>query len=52
MMQKIRLWIFLGCIWVAKKVCVYGFTLDHLNAAVLTESVGDELWDEYFDHSI
>jgi hypothetical protein len=43
-MKKIRWWIFLGAMWVAKKVCVYGFTLDHLNAALASEDFGDEDW--------
>lgn len=29
-MRKIRLWIFLGAIWVAKKACYNGLTYDHL----------------------
>lgn len=53
-MRKIRLWVFLGAIWVAKKVCVYGYTLDHLNAAVATESLGDKQWEwnDYLDPTI
>lgn len=46
-MRKIRLWIFLGAMWVAKQACVYGFTLDHLNAAVAVEKMGEtEWWDD------
>jgi hypothetical protein len=36
-MRKIRLWIFLGAMWVAKKACVYGYTHDHLNLARASE---------------
>lgn len=46
-MQKIRLWIFLGAMWVAKKACAYGFTHDHLNAAIATETMGEGIYDSW-----
>jgi hypothetical protein len=40
-MRKIRLWIFLSAIWVAKKACYNGLCYDDLNEAKKTE------WQHY-----
>ena len=43
-MKKIRWWIFLSAVWVAKKVCVYGRTYDYLLEAKKVETSGTIEW--------
>ncbi len=37
MMRTIRLWIFLGAIWVARKACYNGLAYDRLSEAKIIE---------------
>lgn len=54
-MRKIRLWIFLGAIWVAKKACYNGLAYDLLNDVKGTEQDHYD-WiredDGYYDPTI
>jgi len=49
-MRKIRLWIFLGAMWVAKRACVSGYAFDYLNVAKDSEMSEEDYWydDTYF----